>query len=209
MHVTVPLWKGSQRMGMPQAGRCPSSTWEEKHGMLHRPRTPSTYRLCSQWAPQQHAGQVRQSRRGKRVPRGWERSSGSPEMTHHPRGTLVSLFWPVTQDGKSVPAEPAHSGAVCVLCHTGPLTFSLCRALFSSPSTSRSFLATPMQGRSVRTPRWQATPKPAGAKEDEAGAVSPVVRSRGGGHNRASPSFPSTEACWRARTRGTGLRAPP
>lgn len=45
------------------------------------------------------------------------------------------------------------------------LTFSLCRALFSSPSTCRSFLATPMQGRSVRTPRWQATPKPAGAEE--------------------------------------------
>lgn len=41
------------------------------------------------------------------------------------------------------------------------LTFSLCRELFSSPSTCRSFFATPMQGRSVRTPRWQATPKPA------------------------------------------------
>lgn len=44
------------------------------------------------------------------------------------------------------------------------LTFSLCRALFSSPSTCRSFLATPTQGRSVRTPRWQATPKPAREK---------------------------------------------
>lgn len=41
------------------------------------------------------------------------------------------------------------------------LTFSLCTELFSSPSTCRSFFATPMQGRSVRTPRWQATPKPA------------------------------------------------
>lgn len=48
------------------------------------------------------------------------------------------------------------------------LTFSLCWALFSSPSTCRSFLATPMQGKSVRMPRWQATPKPTGA-EGEAG----------------------------------------
>lgn len=53
----------------------------------------------------------------------------------------------------------------------GPLTFSLCRALFSSPSTCSSFLATPTQGRSVRMPRWQATPKPTGADEGEAGAV--------------------------------------
>lgn len=45
------------------------------------------------------------------------------------------------------------------------LTFSLCRALFSSPSTCRSFLATPMLGRSVWTPRWQATPKPKGMEE--------------------------------------------
>lgn len=110
---------------------------------------------------------------------------------------------------ESVSVELAHSRAVCVPRHTGPLTFSLCRALFSSPSTCRSFLATPMQGRSVRTPRWQATPKPAGAKEDEAGAVSPAVRNQGGGHTRASPSFPSVEACWWARTGGTGLRAPP
>lgn len=118
MHVTVPLWKGSQRTGMPQAGRCPSSTLEEKHGTLHRPRMPSTYRLCFLWAPQQQAGQGRQSRRGKRVPRGWERSSGSPEMTHHPRATLVSSFCPATQDGKRVSQRSQPTAGQSVSCAT-------------------------------------------------------------------------------------------
>lgn len=54
----------------------------------------------------------------------------------------------------------AHTGYRVTGSSKALLTFSLCRALFSSPSTCRSFLATPMQGSSVRTPRWQATPKP-------------------------------------------------
>lgn len=75
-------------------------------------------------------------------------------------GTSVST---VNQQAK---AAPGQGGLRCprpqAVHPTGLLlTLSLCRALFSSPSTSRSFLATPMQGRSVRTPRWHATPKPA------------------------------------------------
>lgn len=60
---------------------------------------------------------------------------------------------------------PTQAGTVRAVRPAGWLTFSLCMALFSSPSTCRSFLATPMLGRSVWTPRWQATPKPTGTED--------------------------------------------
>lgn len=69
-------------------------------------------------------------------------------------GVLRCLSLGLTQAGTVWAARPM-----------GWLTFSLCKALFSSPSTCRSFLATPMLGRSVWTPRWQATPKPTGMEE--------------------------------------------
>lgn len=78
--------------------------------------------------------------------------------------------WPATHGGRtrtegwSSPHRAGDPGQEESERHGRALTFSLCAASFSSPSTCRSFLATPMQGTSVRTPRWQATPKPAGRK---------------------------------------------
>lgn len=114
-------------------------------------------------------------------------SEGTPldSTTHRKRGsTLRKVGLPDPRPGTSMStvnqqarAAPGQGGLWCPrpwAVHTTGLlcTLSLCRALFSSPSTCRSFLATPTQGRSVRTPRWHATPKPA---RKEGGSVSQAI----------------------------------
>lgn len=133
-------------------------------------------------------------------PKGWRAQRALPQaaaVTPDPRGTRASTenggaFFsgmrrvPAGQAGSEVPVGQAPACPPQALSLSSPragiavaLTFSLCWASFSSPSTCRSFLATPTQGKSVRTPRWQATPKPTGQRVRLGWrVVSPAVRRR-------------------------------
>ena len=144
-------WKSTERCTGPE---CP---------------VPDTWRLCPHVGchSSTQAGVERRQVCTQRLGEELRVSRDDPPPTRHAKRAGLPQSRSAIQAGRRAPQVEL----VCSGADSGPLTFSLCRALFSSPSTCRSFLATPMQGRSVRTPRWQATPKPVGAEQDEAGEV--------------------------------------